>query len=275
MSPPGRPKGEYRSAQHAGSTMSPPGRPKGEYRSAQHAGAVAGPPGRPDGEHRGSSGADPTGRLRQACDSLGLRVEAAQADKLVAYLAQMQRWNRTYNLTAIRDPEQMLVQHLFDSLSVVDPLSRVVGADTAATVYDIGSGGGLPGVVLAIMRPTWQISCVDAVEKKMAFVRQMSGVLALPNLRALHARVEELPPAGCDVVISRAFASLNDFASLAGRHVRNDGTLVAMKGKVPEDEIQTLHQQGEWQVQEIQALQVPALDAQRCLIWMRRSQGTL
>jgi len=214
-------------------------------------------------------------RLRQACDSLDLRVDAAQADKLLAYLAQMQRWNRTYNLTAIRDPGQMLVQHLFDSLSVVNPLMRAAGADGQARLYDIGSGGGLPGVVLAILRPAWQVGCVDAVEKKMAFVRQMSGVLTLPNLRALHARVEDLPPAGCDIVISRAFASLNDFASLAGRHVRNDGTLVAMKGKVPEDEIQALHQQGAWRVEDIQALQVPELDAQRCLIWMRRSQGTL
>ncbi|HYG41742.1 MAG TPA: 16S rRNA (guanine(527)-N(7))-methyltransferase RsmG [Bordetella sp.] len=206
---------------------------------------------------------------------MALQVDAAQAGKLLAYLAQMQRWNRTYNLTAIRDPRQMLAQHLVDSLSVVNPLSRVIASDAPATVYDIGSGGGLPGVVLAVMRPTWQVTCVDAVEKKMAFVRQMSGVLSLPNLRALHARVEDLPPAGCDVVISRAFASLNDFASLAGRHVRNDGTLVAMKGKVPEDEIQALHQQGEWHVENIQALQVPTLDAQRCLIWMRRSQGTL
>ena len=218
--------------------------------------------------------ADLPQRLRQACDSLGLQVDASQVDKLLAYLAQMQRWNRTYNLTAIRDPGQMLVQHLFDSLSVVGPLAGVHDADDAK-LYDIGSGGGLPGVVLAIMRPNWQVSCVDAVEKKMAFVRQMSGVLSLPNLRALHARVEDLPPADCNVVISRAFASLNDFALLAGRHVRNDGTLVAMKGKVPEDEIQTLHQQGAWRVESIQPLQVPELDAQRCLIWMRRSQGTL
>lgn len=245
--------------------MSPPGRPKGEYRSAEHEGAPTSPA--PD--------AGLAQRLRQACDQLALQVDAEQVDKLLAYLAQMQRWNRTYNLTAIRDPQQMLVQHLVDSLSVVNPLCRVIAADAPATVYDIGSGGGLPGVVLAIMRSTWQIGCVDAVEKKMAFVRQMSGVLSLPNLRAIHARVEDLPPAGCDVVVSRAFASLNDFASLAGRHVRNDGTLVAMKGKVPEDEIQALHQQGEWRVENIQALQVPALDAQRCLIWMRRCQGTL
>lgn len=214
-------------------------------------------------------------RLAQACESLELPVTAAQTDQLLTYLAQMQRWNRTYNLTAIRDPEQMLVQHVFDSLSVVNPLARAFDPDSETKVYDIGSGGGLPGVVLAIMLPAWQISCVDAVEKKMAFVRQMSGVLSLPNLRALHGRVEALAPAQCDIVISRAFASLVDFASLAGRHVRNDGTLVGMKGKVPDDEIQALHQHGEWHVDHIQSLQVPQLDAQRCLIWMRRSQGNL
>ena len=214
-------------------------------------------------------------QLEQACDALGLPVTGVQIDLLLEYLAQMQRWNRTYNLTAIRDPEQMLAQHLFDSLSVVNPLVRKVDSADTAKLYDIGSGGGLPGVVLAIMRPAWQVSCVDAVEKKMAFVRQMSGVLSLPNLSAKHARVEDLMPADCDIVISRAFASLNDFASLAGHHVSNDGTLVAMKGKLPEDEIQVLHQQGAWQVENVQPLQVPQLNAQRCLVWMRRSQGTL
>ena len=214
-------------------------------------------------------------QLMQACESLQLPLSQSQIDQLLQYLAQMQRWNRTYNLTAIRDPEQMLVQHLLDSLSVVNPLSRVADPVASAKLYDIGSGGGLPGVVIAITRPTWQVSCVDAVEKKMAFVRQMSGVLSLSNLRAVHSRVEDLAPAECDIVTSRAFASLSDFASLAGRHVRNDGTLVAMKGKIPDDEIQALHQQGQWTVENIQALQVPQLDAQRCLIWMRRSQGTL
>lgn len=214
-------------------------------------------------------------RLEQACDTLGLPVTCVQIDLLLAYLAQMQRWNRTYNLTAIRDPGQMLVQHLFDSLSVVNPLVRKVDSADVAKLYDIGSGGGLPGVVLAIMRPAWQVTCVDAVEKKMAFVRQMSGVLSLSNLSANHARVEDLTPADCDIVISRAFASLNDFASLAGHHVSNDGTLVAMKGKLPEDEIQVLNQQGAWQVENVQPLQVPQLEAQRCLVWMRRSQGTL
>lgn len=226
--------------------------------------------------HANPAGADMAGRLSHAFGQLGLQADAAAAAKLLNYLAQMQRWNRTYNLTAIRDPQQMLVQHLFDSLAAVGPFSEALGAPgTPAKIYDVGSGGGLPGVVLAVMRPEWSVTCIDAVEKKTAFVRQMSGALALPNLQGRHARIETLEPAGCNIVTSRAFASLEDFAMLAGRHVDNDGTLVAMKGKVPDDEIQALHARGEWQVDHIQPLQVPELQAERCLIWMRRSQGTL
>ncbi|MDQ8032144.1 16S rRNA (guanine(527)-N(7))-methyltransferase RsmG [Bordetella genomosp. 1] len=211
-------------------------------------------------------------RLAQACEALGLAPDAAQREALLRYVAQMQRWNRTYNLTAIRDPGQMLVQHLFDSLSIVGPLRAHLG-DGPARIFDVGSGGGLPGVVLALMQPEWDVTCVDAVEKKTAFVRQMSGALHAPNLHALHARIEQVEPAQCDVVISRAFASLQDFAAWSGRHVRNGGTLVAMKGKVPDDELAALAAQGEWKVEDIQTLNVPELDAQRCLIWMRRSQG--
>lgn len=226
--------------------------------------------------HANPAGADMADRLSHAFGQLGLQADAAAAAKLLDYLAQMQRWNRTYNLTAIRDPQQMLVQHLFDSLAAVGPFSEALGAPgTPAKIYDVGSGGGLPGVVLAVMRPEWSVTCIDAVEKKTAFVRQMSGALALPNLQARHARIETLEPAGCNIVTSRAFASLEDFAMLAGRHVDNGGTLVAMKGKVPDDEIQALHARGEWQVDHIQPLQVPELQAERCLIWMRRSQGTL
>src|SRR5690606_15724272 len=107
---------------------------------------------------------------------------------------------------------------------------------------DVGSGAGLPGVVLAIMRPEWQVHCVDAVEKKMAFVRQVSGVLRLRNLQAHHQRVESMPPFQANIVVSRAFASLADFATLAGRHVAAEGHLVAMKGRDPEEEAEDLRQ---------------------------------
>lgn len=211
-------------------------------------------------------------RLDAAAQELGIELSDEQAQALLGYMAQLQRWNRTYNLTALREPDQMLVQHLFDSLSVVGPLTRILDKNTVSgpCIVDVGSGAGLPGVVLAIMQPQWQVHCVDAVEKKMAFVRQMAGVLKLPNLRAMHARVEALPRFNADVVISRAFASLVDFATLGGPHVADGGYLVAMKGREPQDEIETLEQQTGWRSSQIQTLLVPELNAQRCLVWLSR-----
>src|SRR5690606_17241016 len=131
-----------------------------------------------------------------------------------------------------------------------------------------------PGVVLAIMRPDWQVHCIDAVEKKMAFVRQVSGVLRLPNLHAHHQRVESMPPYHADSVVSRAFASLADFARLAGDHVAVHDHLVAMKGRNPQEEADVLRQNTSWRITHIETLPVPELNAQRCLVWMRR-QGSL
>jgi len=212
-------------------------------------------------------------KLSAAAEALGLDMSDSQRQALLAYPRQMQRWNKTYNLTAIRDAEQMLVQHIFDSLAAVKPLREALARTRrggAGSVVDVGSGGGLPGVVLAIMCPQWQVCCVDAVEKKMAFVRQMSGVLGLPNLRAVHARIEALAPMEADIVVSRAFASLLDFATLAGAHVAPQGWLAAMKGREPREEIAALHEQGRWRLRHVQPLRVPQLDAQRCLVWMSR-----
>ncbi|TEA70038.1 16S rRNA (guanine(527)-N(7))-methyltransferase RsmG [Allopusillimonas ginsengisoli] len=215
-------------------------------------------------------------RIQAAGAGMGVAVSADQALALQAYIEQLQRWNRTYNLTALRHPDQMLVQHIFDSLSIVKPISEELYKNTVNNpkIMDIGSGAGLPGVVLAIMRPEWQIECVDAVQKKMAFVRQMSGSLKLPNLQATHARVEQLGPANADIVVSRAFASLADFADLAGRHVASQGWLLAMKGQSPDEEQAALQQQTNWRVSRLEPLHVPELDAQRCLVWMSR-QGNL
>jgi len=221
-----------------------------------------------------------TTRLQAVAATLALPLSEAQCEQLQAFLAHMQRWNRTYNLTALRDPEQMLVQHVFDSLAVVAPLAQALRAVTRPTLLDVGSGGGVPGVILAITRPDWQVRCVDAVEKKTAFIRQMAAVLSLPNLSAYHARVEHLAPQGCDIVISRAFASLVDFAVWAGRHAAETAPLVAMKGQRPDDEIHALHATTSqaWRVcdadADVQVLSVPELDAQRCLVWLRR-QSTL
>lgn len=208
-------------------------------------------------------------RLQAAAMAFGLEINEAQQEKLLAYLDQLQRWNRTYNLTAIRDPEQMLIQHLFDSLAVVTPLEFILDKTTVnPVIVDVGSGAGLPGVVLAIMCPSVTVHCVDTVEKKTTFIRQVAGVLRLPNLQAHHARIEALPAFSADAVISRAFASLVDFATLAGKHVAPGGWLLAMKGRHPDDEIEPLHASTPWRVDHVQPLQVPELNASRCLVWI-------
>src|SRR5690606_27006188 len=205
-----------------------------------------------------------------AAASLNVNLNEIQREKILRYITQLQRWNKTYNLTAVRDPEQMLIQHVFDSLSVVSPIDKLVSAKKTndVKIMDVGSGGGLPGVILAIAKPEWVITCVDAVEKKMAFVRQMSAVLELANLQATHQRVETIAPYQADIVISRAFASLVDFVSLASRHVGVGGAMLAMKGREPDDEIAELSKLGGWTVEKIEPLFVPELDAQRCLVYL-------
>jgi len=215
-------------------------------------------------------------RIQDACRSMGVECSAAQSAQLLRYISEMQKWNKTYNLTALREPEQMLIQHIFDSLSVVPYLSGALkdGAGASpASICDIGSGGGLPGVVIAVMNPECSVQCIDAVEKKTAFVRQMVGAVNLPNLSATHSRIEQMAPQNADIVISRAFASLLDFATLSGVHVRAGGWLVGMKGKRPDEEIEDLHSKTDWQVDHIDPLVVPELNAQRCLVWMRRKKG--
>lgn len=214
-------------------------------------------------------------RLESASVELRAPLTDAQLHSLLALLAQLVKWNRTYNLTALRSTEQMLVHHLFDSLAVIAPLREWIAESRIASprILDVGSGGGLPGIVLAIAMPECSVLCVDAVEKKISFIRQMAGVLKLGNLSAQHTRVESLATPPFDVVISRAFASLSDFARLAGHHVAPRGALVAMKGKHPGDEIDALLAQGHWTVSRTQQLTVPELQAERCLIWLQRRES--
>ena len=210
-------------------------------------------------------------RLERVITTYELLLTTEQKKNLLAYLEQLNKWNKTYNLTAIRDQEQALIQHLFDSLSVVKTFQQRMHSRsiTHPTIMDVGSGGGLPGVILAITMPDASVICVDAVEKKIAFIRHVASVLQLKNLKALHTRIEELPDADMDIVTSRAFASLKDFANLSGKHVAVNGELVAMKGKQPLDEISELNET-DWVVREIETLDVPELDAERCLVWMQR-----
>lgn len=203
--------------------------------------------------------------LLLALSELGMDSDATKAEQLLAYLQQLQHWNRAYNLTAIRKPEEMLVQHVFDSLSVVPALRRQrAGRDTL--LADMGSGGGLPGIIVAICQPGWQIVCVDAVGKKIAFIRQAAGALGLNNVRAIHGRIETLDSLQADIVISRAFASLADFVEVAAHHRGPGGVLMAMKGQYPHEEHQQLESAGLWTVHSHIELQVPQMTAQRCLL---------
>lgn len=189
-----------------------------------------------------------------------------QIEQLLAYVSLLGQWGKTYNLTAVRNPAEMLTLHLLDSLSVRAPLWRHLQGEPAA-VLDVGSGGGLPGVVLAITMPQLQVTCVDAVAKKAAFVRQVAAELKLPNLKAEHARVETLRPKPWQVITSRAFASLHDFVTLTADLRANNGVWMAMKGKNPAEEVAELPQGVT--VFHVEQLQVPGLDAERCLVWLR------
>lgn len=217
--------------------------------------------------------------LPLALSQLDLCIDAAQQAQLAAYMVMLSHWNSTYNLTALRDPQDMLSHHLMDCLTVLKPLRQHV-ADRAAglsatsqaaqslRLLDVGSGGGLPGVVLAICCPEVQVTCVDTVGKKAAFIRQVAAELRLPNLRAEHARVEQLN-ARYDVITSRAFASLLDFVTLTQSLLAGDGAVwMAMKGKQPDDELAALP--ADISVFHVEQLSVPGLDAQRCLVWMRQ-----
>ncbi len=207
--------------------------------------------------------------LAEACARLELVVDAAVLDRLLAYLALLQRWNATYNLTAVRDPREMLTHHLADCLAVVGPLRRRLSADSEPRLLDVGSGGGLPGVVLAMLEPRWNVTCVDSVGKKAAFIRQAGVELGLRNLRAEHARVESLEAAPFDLIISRAFASLPDFVRWTRGLLAPKGVWAAMKGRQPQEELDALPAGVE--VFHVEPLCVPGLDAERCLIWMRES----
>jgi 16S rRNA (guanine527-N7)-methyltransferase len=203
--------------------------------------------------------------LRSGAQALGLALSDAQIQHLLAYAALIQKWNKVYNLTALRDPADMLTLHLLDSLTAIAPLSRHTQGQPVQ-VLDVGSGGGLPGVVLAICMPELKVSCVDTVAKKAAFVQQVAVSLKLSNLRGLHARVESLTDP-YQVICSRAFASLPDFVTWSRSALTEGGVWMAMKGKHPQGEIEALA--ADVKVFHVEPLMVPGLDVERCMVWMR------
>lgn len=204
--------------------------------------------------------------------ALGLRLSDPQVDALMTYLGLLQKWNKVYNLTAVRDPSEMMTHHLLDSLATIEPLMRQVGERTVQ-LLDVGSDGGLPGVVIAVACPWIHVTCVDTVAKKAAFIQQVAATLKLPNLRGLHARVESLNALsgqGFDVVCSRAFASLVDFVNWSRGSLYPGAVWMAMKGKHPDEELATLAAEAPGvEVFHVEQLQVPGLEAERCIVWMR------
>lgn len=198
--------------------------------------------------------------------ALGLDLPAITRTQLLDYIALLVKWNRTYNLTAIRDERDMVTQHLLDSLSVLPVLQKSTLA--IRQLADVGSGAGLPGIPLAIacaeVLPELAVTLVEAVEKKSAFQRQVKIELELGNVLIASSRVEELPGGGFDAVISRAFADLADFVRLAGHLPVAGGALYAMKGHAIPTELERLP--SPWRIRECHPLQVPGLDARRHLI---------
>lgn len=207
-----------------------------------------------------------SGKLQEGLAALGLELSAAIQSRLLDYVALLKKWNRTYNLTAIREESEMLTQHLLDSLSVLPALQESALAERRWA--DVGSGAGLPGIPLAIVRPDLDMTLIEAVEKKSAFQRQMKIELGLSNVTVVNRRVEEMPSGLFDAVVSRAFAELSVFVDLAGHLLAPQGRLYAMKGLAPFDEMSRLP--SGWAVLDCAKLSVPGMDAQRHLIVLEK-----
>lgn len=220
----------------------------------------------PSAVHRDPDAAEDVRALLDAgLDRLDLPLDAQQRDALVDYVALLAKWNRTYNLTAIREPSRMVTHHLLDSLAILPHLPD------AATLrlLDVGSGGGVPGIPLAIARPGWQVDLVDPIHKKAAFSTQAALELGLANVRVHAARAEDLSPAApYDLIVSRAFADLATFAQVSLRHLAPGGSLVAMKGVHPAEELAELG--SDIRVTATPAVAVPGLEAARHLVFMQR-----
>jgi 16S rRNA (guanine527-N7)-methyltransferase len=202
--------------------------------------------------------------LAEGIAEMGLAVSPEQQEKLMDYLALMFKWNSIYNLTSLRDPMQMVTHHLLDSLAAVPAFAG------AANVLDVGSGGGLPGIVLAIVRPDMKMSMIDTVHKKTAFLTQVKAELGLANVTIYTMRVEQLEVSDkFDVITSRAFADLSDFVNWSSHLLAEQGTYIALKGVAPEDERQRLP--AAWRVSRVEPLQVPRLGAERHLVFIKKS----
>lgn len=209
---------------------------------------------------------------------LGITLAATERQRLLAYMALIQRWTKVYNLTSVRNTGEMFTHHLLDCLAVVTPLRRGTGTagEGALRVLDVGSGAGLPGVILAMLNPTWQVTCVDAVAKKAAFIRQAAAELGIPNLQGVHGRVEAsgtFQRPEFDLVTSRAFASIHDFTTLTRALLAAGGQWAAMKAHLSPQEQSAIPSDVE--MFHVEQLEVPELNEKRCLVWLRPHQPTV
>ena len=210
--------------------------------------------------------------LAAGSTQLDVALSAAQVDLFVAYIRLVERWNATYNLTAIRDPRAMLVQHVLDCLAIIHPLRRRRGPRPAGRLLDAGTGAGLPGLVIAAVEPGLEVVCVDSVGKKAAFVAHAASALGIGNAKALHQRVETMPGTPpFDLIVSRAFASIADFVGRTQHLLSVKGSWLAMKGKVPGHELNALRDL----TFHVEPVYIPGLEAERCLIWIEKSKRML
>jgi 16S rRNA (guanine527-N7)-methyltransferase len=201
--------------------------------------------------------------LKQGAVQLALPLSSAQQEQLLDYLALLNKWNSVYNLTSVRDPMQMMTLHLLDTLAAVPAF------EGAQNVLDVGAGGGLPGVVLAIARPDMRVSMIDTVHKKTAFLTQVKAELGLANVTVYTKKVQELEvKQPFDVITSRAFADLSDFVNWSGHLLADGGRFIALKGTAPADERERLPEP--WAVNDLQPLRVPGLEAERHLVFISR-----
>jgi len=206
-----------------------------------------------------------TAVLNDGIDAMDLPLWAAQREQLMDYLALMAKWNGVYNLTSLRDPMQMVTHHLLDSLAAVSAF------EGAKNVLDVGAGGGLPGIVLAIARPDMQVSLIDTVHKKTAFLTQVKAELGLKNVTVYTMKVQDLKAGPFDVITSRAFADLSDFVNWSGHLLEEGGRFIALKGTAPADEQKRLP--GEWKIQELRPIKVPKVEAERHLVFIEKSKN--
>ena len=215
------------------------------------------------------------GQLEALAPRLGLTLTGTDRERLLAYMALIQRWTKVYNLTAVRNTGEMFTHHLLDCLAVVVPLRRGTGdaGQGPLRVLDVGSGAGLPGVILAMLNPAWQVTCVDAVAKKAAFIRQAAAELGLRNLEGVHGRVEGAAAfrrPEFDLITSRAFASIQDFTTLTRTLLAPHGRWAAMKANLSAQEQADIPSNVE--MFHVEQLDVPELNEKRCLVWLKPQQ---